>query len=172
MISLFETGKTYIALKYIFRFFTIYERGFPEKIFPRIMHILCKENWELMGSYFWISHVINLLLASKSNANFEINFKNYATFASLETDIYKEEIEEINDGIEDQIDESIIEQIEEQSEEPMKEIQEQQPTSLRQKSVEDEMSMRISFNENTQSDVNALSNETSLEKMVEEIENG
>lgn len=42
----------------------VLEAKFPKDIFERLIHIMSKENWSLMKSYFWIVHVIHLLLNS------------------------------------------------------------------------------------------------------------
>ena len=135
-----------------------------------------------MGNYFWVSHVVHLLLASKYA---EINFKNFATFASIGTNVVELEKMEVeidanndnkngNDKEEEKNhnNDNRIEQIEEQSEEPMEGIQEQQSPSIQNATSLEAESTRISFSENTQSDANGLSNETPMEKMIAEIKNG
>ncbi|KAL3102749.1 hypothetical protein niasHS_001311 [Heterodera schachtii] len=47
------------------RFFAVFERRFPKGTVQRLLHILTDENWQQMGRYDWLAHVVHLLLQSE-----------------------------------------------------------------------------------------------------------
>ncbi|KAL3088823.1 hypothetical protein niasHT_023171 [Heterodera trifolii] len=47
------------------RFFAVFERRFPKGTVQRLLHILTDENWQQMGRYDWLAHVVHLLLLSE-----------------------------------------------------------------------------------------------------------
>lgn len=72
---LVNTNNKWIQFQYIYfnwlfkffllRYFAVLEKNFPRDFYGRLLHIMSKENWQSMGTYFWITHVIHLMLLSR-----------------------------------------------------------------------------------------------------------
>ena len=45
------------------KFFEVFNASIPKNLFERLMYIVCSQNWEHCGGYFWIKHCIELVLA-------------------------------------------------------------------------------------------------------------
>ena len=63
-----------------YRFFSIFERQFPSDIYERFLYILTQLDWKLMGNYFWISHIVHLLLHSAASHKGQLNEEKCAKF--------------------------------------------------------------------------------------------
>lgn len=42
------------------KFMEVYEGSIPRRVFDRVLYILCSQNWEHCGGYFWIKHCIDV----------------------------------------------------------------------------------------------------------------
>ncbi|XP_035260572.1 transformation/transcription domain-associated protein isoform X2 [Anguilla anguilla] len=45
------------------KFFEVFDSSMKRRVFERLLYICCSQNWEAMGSHFWIKQCIELLLA-------------------------------------------------------------------------------------------------------------
>ncbi|GFN80649.1 transformation/transcription domain-associated protein [Plakobranchus ocellatus] len=44
------------------KFLETMEKSIPKKVFDRLLYIMCSQNWENMGTYFWIKQALELIL--------------------------------------------------------------------------------------------------------------
>ncbi|CAL1526416.1 unnamed protein product [Lymnaea stagnalis] len=44
------------------KFLQTMERSIPRKVFDRLLYLMCSQNWENMGTYFWIKQALELIL--------------------------------------------------------------------------------------------------------------
>ena len=42
------------------RFFDVYNASVQKKLFDRLLYIVCSQNWEHCGGYFWIKHCLEV----------------------------------------------------------------------------------------------------------------
>ncbi|ESP00831.1 hypothetical protein LOTGIDRAFT_140419, partial [Lottia gigantea] len=49
------------------KFVEVFENSMPRKIFDRLLYITCSQNWEAMGSHFWLKQCIELLISVAVN---------------------------------------------------------------------------------------------------------
>ncbi|KAK6165821.1 hypothetical protein SNE40_022660 [Patella caerulea] len=49
------------------KFVEVFENSMPRKVFDRLLYITCSQNWETMGSHFWIKQCIELLISVAVN---------------------------------------------------------------------------------------------------------
>lgn len=47
-----------------FRCFNVLQKHFPVDIYDRMLYSIGRQNWQPMGSYYWITHLVHLLLLS------------------------------------------------------------------------------------------------------------
>ncbi|XP_049320388.1 transformation/transcription domain-associated protein isoform X2 [Astyanax mexicanus] len=45
------------------KFFEVFDTSMKRRVYERLLYICCSQNWEAMGSHFWIKQCIELLLA-------------------------------------------------------------------------------------------------------------
>ncbi|XP_038130156.1 transformation/transcription domain-associated protein isoform X1 [Cyprinodon tularosa] len=45
------------------KFFEVFDASMKRRVYERLLYICCSQNWEAMGSHFWIKQCIELLLA-------------------------------------------------------------------------------------------------------------
>ncbi|XP_037611471.1 transformation/transcription domain-associated protein isoform X2 [Sebastes umbrosus] len=45
------------------KFFEVFDSSMKRRVYERLLYICCSQNWEAMGSHFWIKQCIELLLA-------------------------------------------------------------------------------------------------------------
>uniref|UniRef100_A0A1A8ABB8 Transformation/transcription domain-associated protein n=1 Tax=Nothobranchius furzeri TaxID=105023 RepID=A0A1A8ABB8_NOTFU len=45
------------------KFFEVFDASMKRRVYERLLYISCSQNWEAMGSHFWIKQCIELLLA-------------------------------------------------------------------------------------------------------------
>uniref|UniRef100_A0A9J7ZX50 Transformation/transcription domain-associated protein n=1 Tax=Cyprinus carpio carpio TaxID=630221 RepID=A0A9J7ZX50_CYPCA len=45
------------------KFFEVFDGSMKRRVYERLLYICCSQNWEAMGSHFWIKQCIELLLA-------------------------------------------------------------------------------------------------------------
>ncbi|KAJ8413683.1 hypothetical protein AAFF_G00081900 [Aldrovandia affinis] len=45
------------------KFFDVFDGSMKRRVYERLLYICCSQNWEAMGSHFWIKQCIELLLA-------------------------------------------------------------------------------------------------------------
>ncbi|KAL7371839.1 hypothetical protein ABVT39_006038 [Epinephelus coioides] len=45
------------------KFFEVFDASMKRRVYDRLLYICCSQNWEAMGSHFWIKQCIELLLA-------------------------------------------------------------------------------------------------------------
>ncbi|XP_026132617.1 transformation/transcription domain-associated protein [Carassius auratus] len=45
------------------KFFDVFDLSMKRRVYERLLYICCSQNWEAMGSHFWIKQCIELLLA-------------------------------------------------------------------------------------------------------------
>lgn len=45
------------------RFFEVFDASMKRRVYERLLYVCCSQNWEAMGSHFWIKQCIELLLA-------------------------------------------------------------------------------------------------------------
>lgn len=45
------------------KFFDVFDSSMKRRVYERLLYICCSQNWEAMGSHFWIKQCIELLLA-------------------------------------------------------------------------------------------------------------
>ncbi|XP_048465653.1 transformation/transcription domain-associated protein [Rhincodon typus] len=45
------------------KFFEVFDNSMRRRVYDRLLYITCSQNWEAMGSHFWIKQCIELLLA-------------------------------------------------------------------------------------------------------------
>uniref|UniRef100_A0AAY5KGU4 Transformation/transcription domain-associated protein n=1 Tax=Esox lucius TaxID=8010 RepID=A0AAY5KGU4_ESOLU len=45
------------------KFFEVFDLSMKRRVYERLLYICCSQNWEAMGSHFWIKQCIELLLA-------------------------------------------------------------------------------------------------------------
>nr|XP_039255466.1 transformation/transcription domain-associated protein-like [Styela clava] len=45
------------------KFVEVFDRSIKQKLYDRLLYIICSQNWEAMGSHFWIKQCIELLFA-------------------------------------------------------------------------------------------------------------
>ena len=36
------------------------EKSIPKKVFDRLLYMMCSQNWENMGTYFWIKQALEV----------------------------------------------------------------------------------------------------------------
>ncbi|RUS77842.1 hypothetical protein EGW08_014394 [Elysia chlorotica] len=44
------------------KFLETMEKSIPKKVFDRLLYMMCSQNWENMGTYFWIKQALELIL--------------------------------------------------------------------------------------------------------------
>ncbi|XP_064401908.1 transformation/transcription domain-associated protein-like isoform X2 [Halichondria panicea] len=49
------------------KFQEVYEGSVSQRVFDRMLYVLCSQNWEHCGSYFWVKHCIDLVLTAGSH---------------------------------------------------------------------------------------------------------
>ncbi|KAL5497639.1 hypothetical protein EMCRGX_G014148 [Ephydatia muelleri] len=59
----FQSGLRSSQVSVRAKFFEVFNASIPKKLFERLMYIVCSQNWEHCGGYFWIKHCIELVLA-------------------------------------------------------------------------------------------------------------
>ncbi|MCJ8738438.1 hypothetical protein PDJAM_G00035900 [Pangasius djambal] len=45
------------------KFFEVFDASMKRRVYERLLYICCSQNWEAMGSHFWVKQCIELLLA-------------------------------------------------------------------------------------------------------------
>ncbi|ERE76893.1 transformation/transcription domain-associated protein [Cricetulus griseus] len=45
------------------KFFEVFDNSMKRRVYERLLYVTCSQNWEAMGSHFWIKQCIELLLA-------------------------------------------------------------------------------------------------------------
>lgn len=45
------------------KFFEVFDASMKRRVYERLLYVCCSQNWEAMGSHFWIKQCIELLLA-------------------------------------------------------------------------------------------------------------
>lgn len=43
------------------KFFEVFDSSMKRRVFERLLYICCSQNWEAMGSHFWIKQCIEVL---------------------------------------------------------------------------------------------------------------
>ncbi|KAK2866294.1 hypothetical protein Q7C36_002350 [Tachysurus vachellii] len=51
------------------KFFEVFDASMKRRVYERLLYICCSQNWEAMGSHFWIKQCIELLLAVCEKGN-------------------------------------------------------------------------------------------------------
>ncbi|KAJ8314001.1 hypothetical protein KUTeg_008562 [Tegillarca granosa] len=51
------------------KFVEVFENSIPRRIFERLLYITCSQNWEAMGSHFWIKQCVELLMSVAVNGH-------------------------------------------------------------------------------------------------------
>lgn len=46
------------------KFFEVYDQSVRPRIFDRLLYIVCSQNWEHIGQYYWIKQCLELLLVT------------------------------------------------------------------------------------------------------------
>jgi len=42
------------------RFFDVYNTSVQKRLFERLLYLMCSQNWEHCGGYFWIKHCLEV----------------------------------------------------------------------------------------------------------------
>ncbi|XP_033761645.1 transformation/transcription domain-associated protein-like [Pecten maximus] len=51
------------------KFVEVFENSIPRRMFDRLLYITCTQNWEAMGTHFWIKQCVELLLSVAMNGH-------------------------------------------------------------------------------------------------------
>ena len=46
------------------KFQEVYEGSVSQRVFDRMLYVLCSQNWEHCGSYFWVKHCIDVSMCA------------------------------------------------------------------------------------------------------------
>ena len=55
------------------KFFQVFDASIRRRLHDRVMYILCSQNWEAMGPYYWIRQCEELLLSTVADVKLEIH---------------------------------------------------------------------------------------------------
>lgn len=62
------------------KFFSLLNTNIRKRLYDRLMYITCEQNWETIGSHYWISQCIELLLSVSDQ---DASLKSPNVFAKL-----------------------------------------------------------------------------------------
>ena len=58
--TLFVVSFHHYKLLINFLIFQVFNGSIPRRVFDRLLYITCSQNWEAMGSHFWIKQCIEV----------------------------------------------------------------------------------------------------------------